>query len=263
MSIRAMLKTSFTSLAALGLLVGSGCKTVPGHGTEPACILLYTRNGLTLDGKKGFVHDNIGSSVEAIKKLGAENGFGVDVSDDPQVFTDANLKKYKALVFSNTNNEVFDTEEQKKALQSYVHAGGGIVAIHSACAMMRNWPWMWQLMGGTFDFHPKLQPFTIKVVDRKHPSTAHLGETWEWTDEFYFLKEMPEGLHVLLVGDHSKIEDKRIPKDATSRPLSWCHEFEGGRCWFTALGHKKEHYSDPNLMKHILGGIQWAMGGKK
>ncbi|MCX6909451.1 MAG: ThuA domain-containing protein [Verrucomicrobia bacterium] len=240
-----------------------GCSTVSTQRAEEKRVLVFTRNGPTLTGKKGFVHDNIASSVEAIQKLGAENGFAVDVSDDPKAFTDENLKKYKALVFSNTNNEVFDTEEQKKALQNYVHAGGGIVGIHSACAMMRDWPWMWQLMGGTFNFHPKFQPFTIKVVDRKHPSTAHLGETWEWEDEFYFLKEMPKGLHILLEGDLTKLEDKRKPADEKSRPLAWCHEFEGGRCWFTALGHKKEQYSDSNLMKHILGGIQWAMGEKK
>lgn len=239
------------------------CGPSPALGAEEKRVLVYTRNGLTLAGKKGFVHDNIASSVEAIKKLGTENDFAVDVSDDPKVFTDANLKKYKALIFSNTNNEALETEEQKAALQKYVRGGGGIVGIHSACAMMRNWPWFWQLMGGTFIYHPKFQPFTIKVVDRKHPSTAHLGETWEWADEFYFPKEMPKDLHILLEGDLTKLDDKRKQAGEKSRPLAWYHEFEGGRCWFTALGHKKEQYSDPNLMKHILGGIQWAMGEKK
>ena len=250
-------------LLATAAMFCPSCGTAPAQGAEEKRVLLYTRNGLTLAGKKGFVHDNIAASVEAIKKLGEENGFAVDVSDDPKSFTDENLKKYKALVFSNTNNEVFDTEEQKKALQNYVHAGGGIAGIHSACAMMRNWPWMWQLMGGTFEYHPKFQPFTIKVVDRKHPSTAHLGETWEWQDEFYFLKEMPKDLHILLEGDLTKLDDKRKPQDEKSRPLAWCHEFEGGRVWFTALGHKKEAYADPVFLKHILGGIQWAMGDKK
>lgn len=257
MSIRAMLKNPLVTLAAFAAM------TILTQAAESPCVLLYTHNGLTLQGKKGFVHDNIASSVEAIKKLGAENGFGVDVSDDPTCITAANLKKYRALVLSNTNNEIFETAEQKKALQDYVHGGGGVVGIHSACGSMREWPWFWQLMGGTFHYHPKFQPFSIKVFDRKHPSTAHLGETWEWADEFYFLKEMPTGLHVLLEGDLTKLDDKRKAAEEKTRPLAWCHEFEGGRCWFTALGHKKEHYSDPNLMKHILGGIQWAMGQKK
>jgi len=252
-----MLTTPAVALAALAAM------TDLAPAAEPPRVLVFTRNGPTLQGKKGFVHDNIASSVEAIQKLGAANGFAVDVWEDATVFTGAKLKKYRALVFSNTNNEALDTEEQKAALQQYVRSGGGVVGIHSACAMMRNWPWYWQLIGGTFDYHPKLQPFTIHVVDRKHPSTAHLGATWEWTDEFYFLKEMPAGLHILLEGDLTTLDDKRKPKDQKRRPLAWCHEFEGGRCWFTALGHKKEHYADPNLMKHILGGIQWAMGEKQ
>ena len=74
-------------------------------------ILVYTRN-YTPDGK-GYVHDNIKASVAAIRKMGKENGFAVDVSDDPNVFTDANLKQYKALVFSNSNNEAFATDEQR------------------------------------------------------------------------------------------------------------------------------------------------------
>src|SRR5688572_23810393 len=88
-------------------------------------IFVYTRNGLTLDGKKGYVHDNIASSAAAIQKLGAESGFGVDVSDSPDAFTDANLKRYRALVFTNTNNQIFTNEAQQAALQRYIRGGGG------------------------------------------------------------------------------------------------------------------------------------------
>ena len=96
-------------------------------------ILVYTRNGLGLNGKPGYVHDNIASSIAALRQLGDEHGFAVDASDDPKCFTDANLKKYRALVFSNSNNESFENEAQKSALQNYIHAGGGFVGIHSAC----------------------------------------------------------------------------------------------------------------------------------
>ena len=128
---------------------------------------------------------------------------------------------------------------------------------------MRDWPWFWSMIGGTFVRHPKLQPFTIKVVDRQHPSTSFLGETWRWTDEFYYLKEMPSDLRVLLAGDLSTLDDPKKPQDEQTRPLAWCHEFEGGRSWFTALGHKKEAYADPTFQKHILGGILWAMGNNE
>lgn len=226
-------------------------------------ILVYTRNGLTVEGKKGFVHDNIASSVATIRQLGKDHGFAVDVSEEPTVFTEANLKQYRALVFSNTNNEILDTDEQKAAFQRYLRAGGGFAGIHSACGSMRNWPWFWSMIGGTFARHPKLQPFTIKVLDRRHPSTSFLGDTWEWVDEFYYVKEMPAGLHVLLAGDLSTLDDPKKPQDKPTFPLAWYHEFEGGRCWFTALGHKKEAYADPVFQKHLLGGILWAMGQAK
>ncbi len=227
-------------------------------------ILVYTKNQV---GPHLYVHDNIAASVAAIKKLGVENNIAVDVSDDPAVFTDQNLKRYRAVVFDNTNNEIFDNEEQKAAFQRYIRAGGGFVGIHSTSGAMRNWPWFWELLGGKFARHPKLQPFTITVRDPKDISTAHLPASFEWTDEFYFLDKMPDDLHVLLTGDLTKLDDPakdKIPtkKFGTDIPLAWRHQFDGGRAWYTALGHQKEHYSDPRLMKHILGGILWAMGEK-
>jgi type 1 glutamine amidotransferase len=228
-------------------------------------VLVYTKNQV---GPKLYVHDNIAASVAAIKKLGEENNFAVDVSDDPKAFTDANLKKYKALIFDNVNNEIFDTEEQKAAFQHYIRAGGGFVGIHSASGAMRHWPWYWEVLGGTFVRHAKLQPFTVKVKDAKDPATAHLPATFQWTDEFYYLTNMPSGLHVLLVGDLTSVNDPdkvkvpgKMPNDEF--PVAWRHEVDGGRAWYTSLGHKSEYYSDPKLTKLLLGGILWAMGDSK
>ncbi len=244
-------------------------------------VLVYTKNG------KGYVHDNIAASVAAIKQLGAANNFAVDVSDDPTVFTDQNLKQYKALVFNNVNNEIFDNEEQKAAFQRYIRgskriespkgaeqggtlwacapSGGGFVGIHSACGAMRDWPWFWELLGGRFLRHPKLQTFTIKVKDAKDISTAHLPAAFQWTDEFYFLDQIPNGRHILLAGDLTTLDDPAKEKYPGKQfgdefPLAWRRTFDGARSWYTALGHKPEHYSDPKLTRHILGGIVWAMG---
>lgn len=262
------LLTSRTSTVAWALAGLASFAIVAWADAAEPRVLVYTKNQVQdQDGKRLYVHDNIPASVEAIKKLGAENHFIVDVSDDPGAFTDANLKKYKALIFDNTNNEIFDNEDQKAALQRYIRAGGGWVGIHAACASMRQWPWLWSVMGGKFVRHAKLQPFTVKVKDPKDISTAHLPATFEWTDEFYYVDYLSLDLHVLLAGDLSKVDDPGKDKYpgkvfGDEFPLSWRHEFEGGREWFTALGHKPEHYSDPKLMKHILGGILWAMGEK-
>ena len=228
-------------------------------------VLVYTKNQI---GKGLYVHDNIPASVEAIKKLGAENNFAVDVSEDAAVFTDANLKRYTALIFDNVNNEIFDKEEQKAAFQRYIRAGGGFVGIHSATGAMRTWDWYWSLIGGRFSRHAKMQTFTVKVKDPKDLSTAHLPASFEWTDEFYYVDHIPPGLHVLLAGDLLKLDDPGKDKYpgklfGDEFPLAWRHRFEGGRAWYTALGHQKEHYSDPMLTQHILGGILWAMGETK
>ena len=229
-------------------------------------ILVYTRN-YTPDGK-GFVHDNIALSVAAIRKMGAENHFAVDVSDSPEVFTAANLKQYRAVVFSNSNNEAFASEAQREAFKNYILKGGGFAGIHSASGSERKWEWYWSMLGGTFNRHPKFQPFTVKVVDSRHPATAKLGASFEWADECYYHHKLNPDMHVLLSTDPAKIDDPKKATDAPETvagaiPLAWCHKVGKGRSFYTALGHKKEDYTNPLLYDQILGGIRWAMGDAK
>lgn len=233
-------------------------------------VLVYTKFG------KGFVHTCVKACADAVVEIGKENGFGVDVSDDPAKFTDENLKQYAALVFDNTNNEIFDTEDQKAALQKYMKGGGGFVGIHSTSGGMRNWDWYAQLIGAKFKMHPAGQPLTIKVADTNHVSTSFLPDPWLWQkdgkDECYFHKDWGKDLRILLCVEvatlkpgkekNGKEQDLEALAGGKTVPVTWCHEFEGGRMWFTALGHDSTHYSDPTFRKHILGGIQWAMGGK-
>ncbi len=227
-------------------------------------VLVYTRN-YTPDGK-GYVHDNIEASVEAIRKMGREKGFAVDHSDDPAVFTTDNLKRYAAVVFSNSNNEAFSDDAQRKAFESYVRGGGGLAGIHSATGSERNWPEFWALMGGKFLRHPKLQKFTVRVKDPSHPATRELPAAFEWEDECYYTEHMNPALKPLLVTDPAKLDDPKkaeYPGDrfGDSLPLAWCITEGGTRRFYTALGHRKEHYSNPLLYRQILGGIVWSMGG--
>ncbi len=280
-SSRIKLSIAFVTLLAC-LVVASALGAAPENR-----VLVYTKNQV---GKGLYVHNNIPASVAALKKLGGENYFAVDVSDDPAAFTDQNLKRYKALIFDNTNNEIFDNAEQKAAFQRYIRgfkrlespkgaeqrvalwgyvtSGGGFVGIHSVTGSMRQWPWFWSVVGGKFSRHAKMQKFTIHVKDAKDPSVAHFPATFEWTDEFYYVDHMPEGLHVLLAGDLTKLDDPGKDKYpgklfGDEFPLAWRHQFDGGREWYTALGHQPEHYADPLFTKHLLGGILWAMGESK
>jgi type 1 glutamine amidotransferase len=236
-----------------------------GTGTEPR-VLVYTRN-YTPDGK-GYVHENIATSVEAIRQLGAVHGFGVDHSDDPAIFTREKLAQYRAVVFSNSNNEAFSTDAQRDAFQAYVRAGGGVAGIHSASGSERKWPWFWSVIGGKFLRHPKLQKFTIRVSNQDHPATKDMPPSFEWEDECYYTEHMNPALKPLLVTDPARLEDPRkaeYPGDrfGDALPLAWYMNVEGGRQFYTALGHKKEHYSIPMFRSHLLGGILWVMGMEK
>jgi uncharacterized protein len=226
-------------------------------------ILIYTKNG------SGYVHKNIPASVQAIQEICASVNILTDVSDDPSVFTHENLKQYDALFFSNSNNEGFDTEEQRIAFQEFCRSGKGFGALHSANATERQWPWYWKLVGGKFFHHPPYQKFDVVVVDKNHPSTKPLPQRWTITDECYYSFQLNPDIHVLLAADLTTVEDNekkgQYPGETFGDrfPLCWCHEFEGGRQWYSALGHDSEFYKDEIFRAHLKGGILWILGIKK
>lgn len=222
-------------------------------------ILLFTKNG------KGYVHENIPYSIAAFQKLSSENNFGLDTTTDAAVFNEESLKQYDAIIFSNTNNDVFETEEQKVAFMRYIQAGGGLVGIHSAIGTERNWKWFKRMIGATFLRHPPFQPFTVHVIDKDHSAAKKLNTSWNTNDEFYYFKEINPSIHVLTVSDLSQIKDSVNGKDArpivfgNRYPSSWCHEFDGGKIWYTALGHSKNDYSNKTYLAPILEGLKWVL----
>lgn len=221
-------------------------------------VLIYTKSG------KGYVHDNIASAVASIQELGVANKFTVDVSDDPTVFTEANLKKYKLLIFTSTNNDVFDTDDQRVAFRRYIEAGGGFVGIHSVTGTERNWKWFKMMIGETFSWHAKFQKFIVKNIDPSHPSMKDIPAKWEREDECYFGKELYPGMKVLMVHELSSLQTDQadqVQKNAGSfvdyYPAVWYQHFEGGNIWITTLGHSKESYQDPVYKNHLLQGIKY------
>jgi len=229
-------------------------------------VLVYTKNG------KGYVHDNIAASVKCIQKLGVENGFKVDVSDDPAIYTDQNLKQYTLLIFTSTNNDVFDTDAQRLAFRRYMEAGGGFVGIHSVLGTERNWTWFKQMLGGTFAWHARHQKFKVKVIAPSHPTMQGwpLVSERELGDECYFTKEFYPGITVTMVHDLTTL-DKRDSVDIKKNtgsfgslfPAEWYQTFDGGNVWVTTLGHDKEYYQQPEFVAHILKGIEFIAGQSK
>jgi cytochrome c len=210
----------------------------------------------------GYYHDSIPAGQQAITELAAEHGFEATVTDDAGVFTDAGLAPFDAVIFNNTNSRdgAILTAAQRAAFERYIRQGGGYAGIHSASGTEYDWPWYGQLMGAFFDKHPAIQPVTIQVDDRAHPSTKDLPQTWQRTEEPYDFRVNPRGnVHVLASYDTRGYTGHTMGPD---HPIAWCQNFEGGRSWYTGLGHDAATYADASFRSHILGGIEWAAGAK-
>jgi type 1 glutamine amidotransferase len=253
-------------LCLLVLLPTTGSKGYAGDKVDwkQVKVLVYTRNG------KGYVHDNIPNAVNRIQKLGQQHGFKVDVWDNPSVFTEENLKQYTLLVFPSTNNDVFETDEQRLVFRRYIESGGGLVGIHSVTGTERKWKWFKMMLGGTFAWHARFQKYTIKVIDPDHPSVQGLPKIWEKGDECYFMKEMYPGIHAVLAHDLTTLQENEREKIMTFSipftdlyPATWYQHFDGGHIWITALGHDKKDYEDPVFVQHIIQGIQFVAGQVK
>ncbi|MGB1020364.1 MAG: ThuA domain-containing protein [Flavobacteriaceae bacterium] len=225
-------------------------------------LLIYTKNG------KGYVHKNIATSVTTLQKICSTLGVKTVVSDDPSIFTSPEMASIDAIFFSNTNNEAFDTQAQKDAFQAFCRSGKGFGGLHSASGSERQWPWYWNLLGGKFIRHAPFQKFTVKVVDANHPSTKNLPARFEVEDECYYSIEMNPDIHVLLAADMTTVEDPKkgeYPSNIfnDSFPLAWCHQFEGGKQWYSSLGHPIEAYSLALYQEHLRGGIQYILSLKE
>lgn len=228
-------------------------------------VLVYTRN-FTPDGK-GYIHDNIATSVATIQKMGTEKGFAVDVSDDPAVFTRDHLKQYAALIFANSNNQAFSDELQRSAFQGYIESGGGFVGLHSASGSERDWPYFAQVLGGRFAAHPKQQTFTVDVADPSFAATKGIPAHFQWNDECYFLEHLNPGIHPILTTDRTKLSSLNLMKIDVNTfpnplPLAWYQTFDGGHEFYLALGHNKADYVNPILYNLLENGILWAMQAK-
>lgn len=205
----------------------------------------------------GFRHASIANGIAAIQMLGDEGGFAVDASEDDRLFTDAGLRGYDVVVFLSTTGNILDADE-KAAFQRYIEAGGGFVGIHSATDTEYDWPFYGDLVGAYFRSHPSIQQATINVVDPMHPSTLTLPAQWVRTDEWYNFRTNPrDRVHVLLQMDESTYSGGEMGVD---HPIAWCHDFAGGRAWYTALGHTEQSYTEPLFLDHLLGGLRTAAG---
>ena len=205
----------------------------------------------------GFVHSSIPEGIAAVQKLGQENNFDVDTTKNGSYFHEDSLKQYSAVIFLNTTGNVLDYR-QEAAFERYIQAGGGFVGVHAATDTEYDWRWYGKLVGGYFKSHPRTQSAKFIIKDNDFPATEFFTDTvWQRTDELYNFKDLNPDVNVILTVDESSYEGGT---HGGHHPMSWYHEYDGGRAFYTELGHTEESYSEENYLKHLLGGIQYAIG---
>ncbi|MEU6646352.1 ThuA domain-containing protein [Saccharomonospora sp. NPDC046836] len=246
--------------AMLGALVAVGLAPMAvAQAQEPEFnALLFTKTA-------GYRHDSIPAGVARFEQLAADNNFTVDHTEDSSVFNDADLAGYDVVIMFQTSGMVWENDEQRQAIQSYVQGGGGIAAIHNATDMgiENEFPWWDDLVnaGSHMPSHsPGVLPGTAYVVDEQHPSTAGLPERWQRAEEWYNFDVSMRGKAHVLVNVDERTYNPGGDAMGADHPISWCRDVGTARVWATAMGHPTAAYSEPEFIQHLLGGVRTAAG---
>lgn len=237
------------------------CQIATSISAQQFKVLLFTKTD-------GFHHESINEGVTAIKQLATRNSFTVDWQEDAKLFNDKNLEKYQAVIFLNTTGNIFN-EEQQAAMEKFIKSGKGFVGIHSASDTEYDWVWYTKMVGMMFKIHPAQQTAYLKVEDSNFPGMERFPKKFLWTDEWYEFKTPAPAtdLKFLVSVDEKSYDPKTKWGDNEGKgmgfhPISWYHNYDGGRAFYTALGHIPLTYSDQTFLDHIYGGIYWAATGK-
>jgi type 1 glutamine amidotransferase len=218
-------------------------------GSDLPRVLIFTRT-------MKYRHRSIPAGVRALHELG--NGrWLVDHTEDPSVFTDERLRNYRAVVFLSTTGNVLD-EAQQQAFQRYIEGGGGFVGVHAASDTEYDWPWFGALVGAWFRDHTAVIEADVHREDASDASTRMLPDVWRRTDEWYAFRSNPRPRVKVL----ARMNDGQMGASAMGgdHPIAWKHRIGAGRSWYTGMGHTIESFSEPLLLDHLRGGLEWAAG---
>jgi cytochrome c len=237
------------------LLTALPARAHPGHGDETFNALIFSKTA-------AFRHDSIPAGVQAIKDLATENGFTVTATEDAAMFNDTELAKYEVVIWLSTTGDVLNADQQA-AFERYIRGGGGYAGIHAASDTEYDWPWYAGLVGAYFNGHPAQQTATIKVNGGSNPATAELPKRWTRFDEWYNFRNYTDGSVRVLARLDESTYDAGSTAMGDDHPIAWCHPYDGGRAFYTGLGHTNASYSEPEFLSHLLGGIQQVAGVAK
>jgi type 1 glutamine amidotransferase len=221
-------------------------------------MFIVTQVAPYVDGPAG-VHGVLGQAAKGLAQLAEGAGLTPVLVDDVRELSPHHLES-AAVVSLFTIGETPFSPPQRDALVASWRAGRlGVLGVHSATDACYLWPEYGSVMGARFDGHPWTQDFAIAVVDPDHPATVHLGDTWHWHDEIYLFRSLRPDARVLLRLADDQI-DLSVPGGRTPDcgfPLCWCHTDEGGRTFYSALGHFPGAWETPTYLRHLAGGLAW------
>ncbi|MDF9828501.1 type 1 glutamine amidotransferase/HEAT repeat protein [Ereboglobus sp. PH5-10] len=219
---------------------------------------------------EGFVHKSIPNANHALKLMGELTGaYTVTFSDDMAQFEPAALAAYDAVLFNNTSRLKFENPVHRRALLDFVRNGKGMIGIHAGSDNFPTWPEGQALMGGVFHSHPWVARDTVAVKndDPGHILNTAFEKRGFWITEEIYQHVGPysrEKQRVLLSLDMSREENKRpankIVRDDNDFGISWLKTEGKGRVFYTSLGHNKNIFEVPQILQHLLDGIQYALG---
>ena len=252
MLIRSILGTAGLLAATAAAVITASTATAQPPEAEKAAVLVFSKTA-------AFRHSSIPQGIATIAALGERHGFAVDATESAGAFNDANLAKYDAVVWLSTTGDVLN-DTQQAAFERYIQGGGGYVGVHAASDTEYTWPWYGGLVGAYFNGHPAQQTATIDVADSKNYATRHLPSRWTRFDEWYNFRDYTEGsVNVLAELDESTYNPGSGAM-GDHHPIVWCHEYDGGKAFYTGMGHTEASYDEPEFRAHLLGGIQQVSG---
>ncbi len=211
-------------------------------------VLVFTKTA-------GYRHSSIEKGIQTLRELALENNFEITQTEDSLQFHAVNLKKYQLVLFLNTTGDVLG-EEQQHAFKEYINNGGSFMGVHAAAETEYEWSWYGDLIGAYFVSNPEQQDARIDVLNKIHKSTEHLNDTWIHFDEWSNFKNISPNIRVLLALDEASYLGGT---NGDKHPIAWCNEFDGGRAFYTGLGHTEAAYDDVNFRQHLLGAINWCL----
>ncbi|UBM57479.1 ThuA domain-containing protein [Marinilongibacter aquaticus] len=225
-------------------------------------ILVFTKTA-------GFHHTSIHEGIDGLRFLAARHSFQLDWQENASVFNDEALKRYDAVVFLSTTGDILN-DEQQAAFERYIQSGHGWVGVHAAADTEYDWEWYTKMVGMMFKIHPRQQTAYLDILDDNFPGMTRFPKRMMWTDEWYQYQQpvLSNDLHYLIAVDESSYEPEAKWGDNEGKgmgkfhPMSWYHEYDGGRAFYTGLGHIGEIFKDPIYLDHLYGGIYWAATGK-